>query len=260
MFRYIVISLCLAVSVRSLALQGNAAVEDTKKDDSSRYEDNKARINKRSIFMQESKASFSLVESPNELTMASAYGKSEIECAVQGSNYPRIEWLKDGQMLNNDIADDSLDLMIDSAVLVKVKSALVIPCSHPSQSGVYTCIGDDGVKRISGETQLRIDDSPNSVMIDTCPESLTEPVILQWTRTYLGNQGSVAILLCRGPGKKSWFRSSNKSLNSSKYKVLHNGDLMISDLGWLDMGDYTCQVTINHEVYQLTSFVYPMKQ
>jgi len=260
MFRYIIISLCLAVSVRSLALQGNAALEDTKKDDSSRIEDNKSRINKRSIFMQESKASFSLVESPNELTMSSAYGTSEIECAVQGSNYPRIEWLKDGQILNNDIEDDSLDLMVDSAVLVKVKSALVIPCSQPSQSGVYTCIGDDGVKRISGETQLNVQDSPNSVMLDSCSVSSSEPVILQWTRTYLGNQGSAAVLLCRGPGKKSWFRSSNKPLNSNKYKVLHNGDLLISELGWLDMGDYTCEVNINHQVYKLTSFVYPMKQ
>jgi len=258
MFRYILISLCLAVSVRSLALERNAAVDDTKKDE---YEDRKIHINKRSIFMPQSSASFSLVESPNELTMSSAYARTDIECAVQGSNYPRIEWLKDGQLLNNEIDDDSLDLMIDSAVLVKVKSALVIPCSYPSQSGVYTCVGDDGVKRISGTTELHVDESSsNSIMTEVCSESSSEPVILQWTRTYLGNQGSVAILLCRGPGNKSWFRSSNKSLNNSRYKVLHNGDLMISDLDWRDMGDYTCEVTLNDQIYQLTAFVYPMKR
>jgi len=137
---------------------------------------------------------------------------------------------------------------------VKVKSAVVIPCSTPA---TYTCIGDDGVKRIAGETQLQIQDSVNSIMGDDCSE---EPVILEWTRTYLGNQGSVAILLCRGPGKKSWYRSSNKSLNSSKYKVLHNGDLMINSVEWEDMGDYTCEVSINYQIYKLTAFLYPMKK
>jgi len=210
--------------------------------------------------MPPSKASFELVESPNELTLASAYGKSEIECAVQGSSYPTVEWLKDGELITHNDVEESLDLMVDSAVLVKVKSALVIPCSYPSQSGLYTCVGDDGVKRISGETALEIEDSPNSVLTKSCSASSSEPVILQWTRTYLGNQGNVAILLCRGPDQKSWFRTARKSLNSSKYKVLHNGDLLINELEWSDMGDFTCQVTYENEVYELTTFVYPMKK
>lgn len=201
----------------------------------------------------------SLIESPDDVTEVGAYEMARLDCAVQGADNPQIYWYKDGQPLN---MNEELVELDGSSALVKVKSSLVIPCSFPGDTGVYTCVSDNGVKRRKADTTLVVRESQRSRGIgDECSQYalLTGPTILQWTKTYLGNQGTTAVLMCRGDGYKMWYGPAKKPLTSAKYKISESGDLTVMNLQWSDMGRYTCEVNLYGEIYQLQTFLYPLR-
>jgi hypothetical protein len=65
-----------------------------------------------------------------------------------------------------------------------------------------------------------------------------------WTHNILELIGSEVQLFCRSSGlptpTTSWVGpEDNPIINSEKYKILESGDLLIRDLTWDDMGNYT---------------------
>ncbi|CAG2121939.1 unnamed protein product, partial [Medioppia subpectinata] len=56
----------------------------------------------------------------------------------------------------------------------------------------------------------------------------------------------------------SWLGPEDNTLtNSAKYKVLENGDLIIRDLTWDDMGNYMCVAENSHGSDRTSLFLYP---
>jgi hypothetical protein len=58
----------------------------------------------------------------------------------------------------------------------------------------------------------------------------------------------------------SWTLPDDKPVSEDqkdKYEVLENGDLLIKNLGWSDMGSYVCTVSDEQSSDSISSFVYP---
>ena len=83
-----------------------------------------------------------------------------------------------------------------------------------------------------------------------------------WTHNILELIGSDVQLLCRAGGHPapttSWIGpEDNKITNSDKFKILENGDLIIRDLSWDDMGNYECVAQNQLGSDRTTLFLYP---
>lgn len=84
-----------------------------------------------------------------------------------------------------------------------------------------------------------------------------------WTKTRLELIGSDVRLFCRSQGfpkpSVTWLGPDGKILTSAdKTNVLENGDLIIRDLSWSDMGGYQCVAANEDGEDQSTTFVYPI--
>lgn len=83
-----------------------------------------------------------------------------------------------------------------------------------------------------------------------------------WTKTRLELIGSEVRLFCRASGSPtptiSWIGPDDELIVSNhKYHVADNGDLIIKQLAWSDMGGFTCVASnVNGDDRSLT-FLYP---
>lgn len=150
------------------------------------------------------------------------------------------------------------------------RSRLYIDCAQALDAGVYTCVAENAYSRVSAESNVKVvhEKTPetevdNSVALCMTKKSYGSPArIHMWTRTRLELIGSEVRLFCRASGSPqptlSWVGPDDTPLTTSqKYTVLENGDLIIKELAWEDMGGYTCvAANANGEDRSLT-FLYP---
>lgn len=86
-----------------------------------------------------------------------------------------------------------------------------------------------------------------------------------WTSTRLEYLGSSARIFCRSEGKPrpevKWLGPDELplSLESSRHEILPDGDLLIKDIVWEDMGSYTCIAENSYGQDKEVAFLYPTK-
>ena len=85
-----------------------------------------------------------------------------------------------------------------------------------------------------------------------------------WTKSRLELMGSDVRLFCRSQGYPkpniSWLSPDGSVLVSGdKTSILEDGDLIIRDLRWEDMGGYQCLASNQDGDDKTTTFVYPMQ-
>lgn len=84
-----------------------------------------------------------------------------------------------------------------------------------------------------------------------------------WTRTRLEMIGTEVRLFCRASGSPqpsiTWMGPDDTPIvsNGDKYEALSNGDLVIKELAWSDMGGYTCLATNTNGDDRSVTFLYP---
>lgn len=83
-----------------------------------------------------------------------------------------------------------------------------------------------------------------------------------WTHNILELIGSDVQLFCRNSGVPAttvgWVGPEDNTItNSEKYKILENGDLIIRDLSWDDMGNYMCVAQNRLGSDRISLFLYP---
>ena len=87
------------------------------------------------------------------------------------------------------------------------------------------------------------------------------PQIFQWMGTYMQVQGMEAHLVCRAEGHHTtiWIGPDDAILQSNeRFEIRKNGDLIIKDLSFNDMGLYKCLVKNDHGEDIKDTFLYPM--
>ncbi|CAG2118770.1 unnamed protein product, partial [Medioppia subpectinata] len=182
-----------------------------------------------------------------------------LQCEAGGSPTPTIHWLKNGHKISqgemSSLSDD--DIAKGELSLSLTRSRLFLDCVHPKDAAVYTCVASSPTNRVSAESHVKVvpnlrssnelsNEADNTVAKCLAKKSYGSAArIHMWTHNILEMIGSDVQLLCRASGvpapAMSWLGPEDNTLtNSAKYKVLENGDLIIRDLTWDDMGNYMC--------------------
>jgi hypothetical protein len=197
-----------------------------------------------------------LREVPQKEIIAQETSTHILQCEAGGSPTPTIHWLKNGKRISQSEStkiDD--DVKKGELSLSFTRSRLYLDCIHPKDEAVYTCVASSPFDRISADSHLKVipnlqssefsNEADNSVSRCLAKKAFGYAArIHMWTHNILELIGSEVQLFCRSSGlptpTTSWVGpEDNPIINSEKYKILESGDLLIRDLTWDDMGNYT---------------------
>ncbi|GFY41893.1 hypothetical protein TNIN_61371 [Trichonephila inaurata madagascariensis] len=180
-------------------------------------------------------------------------GESEIlECQAGGSPLPHIYWLKNGVQLSKIEIEDELDLKTDDngerkrLNMGSTSSRLYLDCVTIGDDAEYTCIAENANLRESTTTQVKVSSSDDRGC-QSKKQSGQAPRIVSWTKTALENQGQDVQVFCKVEGHPKptikWLDPQEEEIDPEKgpkFDILFNGDLLIRNLKWKDMGNYIC--------------------
>lgn len=185
-------------------------------------------------------------------------GEVEVVCSATGSPAPEVAWYKDSLFLSHPELETGDAEAGDS--LGETVARLRIPCLSSQDMGLYECRARAGKMEASATMDLRVVDFEHNV----CAQ-LGEPQIMLWRPTIMLEEGSTAVLPCKTESKDdivkwSYSGEDDEDLThgDSKFSVKDNGDLLIHDLRFPDMGEYTCTATNSRGSTQIKTFVYPL--
>ncbi|KAJ8321213.1 hypothetical protein KUTeg_001235 [Tegillarca granosa] len=205
-----------------------------------------------------------------------------LECQAGGSPSPTIYWEKNNVRIQQ---GDSRDWKNDEAIIENevneetggllrlgyTKSKLYLGCVTEEDAALYTCAAKSSDKIITQEHRLKIvGDYSTEENTKQCLEKRTalgDPAkIYMWTSTRVEVSGGTVQLFCRAEGAPgityTWRDNAGNVIdetnaNSDNYEVLENGDLVIKQISWDNMGIYRCTASNVFGKDTATTFVYP---
>lgn len=210
------------------------------------------------------------VQTTSEQIVKSPVGsKVELECEVIGTPPPRSEWFFEESSLFQ-VGFEEQNVVINTAI-GKIKSRLVLDCVLPRYQGSYTCSGISGAKtETTSPITLLVQGKNISEHSSNCDEKANrKPRIIMWSTTLLELVGNDVVLPCAAIGNPKpdiyWMNNNNHVIypdgESSHFKVLPNGDLLISKITWEeDMGMFACVAQNALGEDKVETFLYPVKR
>uniref|UniRef100_A0AB40DP27 Ecdysone-inducible protein L2 n=1 Tax=Drosophila simulans TaxID=7240 RepID=A0AB40DP27_DROSI len=186
----------------------------------------------------------------------------EIVCEMMGSQVPSIQWVV-GHLPRSELDDLDSNQVAEEApsAIVRVRSSHII--DHVlSEARTYTCVGRTGSKTIYASTVVHPPRSSRLTPEKTYPGA-QKPRIIYTEKTHLDLMGSNIQLPCRVHARPraevTWLNNENKEIvQGHRHRVLPNGDLLISEIKWEDMGNYKCIARNVVGKDTADTFVYPV--
>ncbi|XP_052100611.1 zwei Ig domain protein zig-4-like [Mytilus californianus] len=217
---------------------------------------------------------------PSE-TIGTAHEDIVLECQAGGKPAASIHWLKNGiriqQGPSRDYKND--ELFVEEILNEKrgaliglgfTKSKLYLDCLSPEDEGEYSCVAETATQRIVQTTQVSVVGRFESKAHEKCivKKSIhsASARIFLWTSHRVEISGASVQLMCRVEGSPSpmvsWVTPKGKEIShpTEKYEVLSNGDLLIRNISWKDMGSYTCSCANDAGVDEISTFLYPTRR
>ncbi|EFO99525.1 hypothetical protein CRE_22356 [Caenorhabditis remanei] len=185
-----------------------------------------------------------------------------LQCEVLSTPSAVIYWERNGVRVQGDkeinVKEKMLNMgnpVVESGI---VSSILSIPCAQGQDSGEYRCVAFNG--HSTGKSTAKIVVEGTS----TC-KSLrrSAPVISLWTDSRFEMEGNSATLVCRSSefASHSWFFEDKEiTADTEDYFIQGNGDLLIKNIAWEDMGTYTCVAANQYGEDKVETFLYPTKR
>lgn len=111
----------------------------------------------------------------------------------------------------------------------------------------------------------------NTIMLSTGTKATecsgeSQPTITLHSFWRFALQQSTVILPCRAEGQPMpylfWIDNLGNTIRSTthtRHTVLPSGDLQITDLDWVDMGEYICKVQSGYTEKSVSTFLYPVR-
>ncbi|EGT50303.1 hypothetical protein CAEBREN_24520 [Caenorhabditis brenneri] len=173
-----------------------------------------------------------------------------------------IYWEKNGVRVQGDkelnLKEKMLNLgkpIVESGI---VTSTLTIPCADAHDSGKYQCIAYTGHSSVKSSAELTVEGRSQ------CKSSHRAALaITQFTDSRFEMEGNTATLLCRTNqfAERTWtFDEKPIDFASGRYTIQPNGDLVINNIDWPDMGTYICTASNEHGEESVETFLYPTKK
>jgi len=184
-------------------------------------------------------------------------GEVLLTCSATGSPAPALAWYKDG------LFTPHLELVeaSEAAGLGESVARLRLPCASKATAGKYECRARAGEQELSAVTEVRVVDWAEG---DLCSE-VGRPEVGTWSPTMMVEEGQDALLRCRPMGSKTrdatvtWSNDENQELGEGeRHQVTAEGDLIVRDVSFLDMGTYTCRLSNSRGSDQVETFLYPL--
>ncbi|KAF1748753.1 hypothetical protein GCK72_025220 [Caenorhabditis remanei] len=139
-----------------------------------------------------------------------------------------------------------------------LRSTLTIECPSTADTGVYRCITTNGIETVSSAAWIEFVSSG-----DECKSNgISGPVITQWSYSRFEYRGNAAILVCRAdrPAEWIWKNADNETIETGgRFEILPNGDLLIQNISWADMGPYFCTARNEFGESGEVTFLYPFR-
>ena len=180
-----------------------------------------------------------------------------LTCSAVGSPAPSLAWYKDSLFVSHqEQLEDA-----EQGSLGETVATLSLACLEEADAGQYECRAVAGRRQVSAVTQLHVLqqglEGPG-----LCRKSAVRPEISVWRPTVMVEEGRSVSLPCRVTNTEdslvTWSTRGVAIQTGGRLTVSQTGALHISEVGWGDMGQYTCTAsnTAGSDVRQ--SFIYPL--
>ncbi|CAL2050881.1 unnamed protein product [Caenorhabditis brenneri] len=139
-----------------------------------------------------------------------------------------------------------------------ISSFYTIPCVNANSTGIYKCIAFNGHGTVESSAKVIVEGKSTECVSN----DKTAPKIITITGIRLQENGRVATLNCRAdkPAKFEWtFKGKPIDMNDGRFSVLSYGDLVISNISWSDMGDFTCYARNKYGEDHAEAMLFPTK-
>ncbi|KAL3982286.1 Immunoglobulin I-set domain family protein [Acanthocheilonema viteae] len=191
-------------------------------------------------------------KTPQEVEIA-AGDELVLKCEAIGIPPPIIEWALNGNLIY--VVDESNGAeKLHNAGLTTIQygvtvSKMIVPCIKTKNTMEYKCLASNGYQKLEKEDVK-------------CSHKHSPPIINMWTDGRFERSGATVQLFCRVDGTPrpniTWYNEENSRLdNVKKYKTLLNGDLIIYDTQWEDLGVYICIASNEYGQDRIMAFFYP---
>ncbi|EJW78616.1 immunoglobulin I-set domain-containing protein [Wuchereria bancrofti] len=176
-----------------------------------------------------------------------------LKCEAIGIPPPIIEWAYNGNVIHaideSNAAEKLHNAGLNTIQYGVTASKMVVPCIKTKDTAEYKCLASNGHQKLEKEKAK-------------CWHKHSPPVISMWTDGRFERSGATVQLFCRVNGTPqsniTWYNEENCKLdNVKKYKILSNGDLVIYDTQWEDLGVYTCIASNEYGQDRIMAFFYP---
>ncbi|CAH0598618.1 unnamed protein product [Chrysodeixis includens] len=187
-----------------------------------------------------------------------------LKCVVIGRPAPSMQWLKNGEPVDYEIESNDI-LPAEPSSIVEMVSKIVV--SSAVSGDIYTCVATSGIKQKSASTTVYTiegSDEENLVTLQKLFRMPVKPVITSYYSNIFQNIGTDVVLPCRLDSNSEtqlyWHDNNDKLVfGNSRMRVLPSGDLLITNLRWSDMGNYTCVAKNAYGSDVIETFIYPLK-
>jgi len=182
-------------------------------------------------------------------------GEVLLTCSATGSPAPSIAWYKDDLFvphLEQDMGEEH------PASIGETVASLRLSCLTYEDAGQYECRARAGVEEVTAVTEIKVVPFHTNLCAET-----GGPEITMWRPTVMLHEGSTALLPCRVKShlkdrQVKWRDSEGVEVAGERFQVENNGDLVINDLRFSDMGEYTCIASNLRGSQTITTFLYPL--
>jgi len=189
-------------------------------------------------------------------------GRVVLVCSATGSPAPKVAWYKDSLTVSHRV-DGSPEAEEGGSSLGESVARLSLPCLSERDAGLYECRATSGENSVSSTTRINVV-APEDKAVGSCTDT-DKIAVTAWKQTLLLEEGDTAVLPCAVQNdvlghEVVWQSAEGEPLpgNDIRHSVQSNGDLVIRDIGFADMGQYTCTVTGFGSSDTVHTFLYPL--
>ncbi|ULT83820.1 hypothetical protein L3Y34_012832 [Caenorhabditis briggsae] len=182
-----------------------------------------------------------------------------LHCEIGGIPTPAVIWARNGEYLFSgkgsfiNWEEKNLNQGREPTETGIMAVELIIPCAQPSDSGVYSCLGNNLHHRIESTSHVVVEGPPK----ECPPKAPAAPKIVAWTESRAENQGLTATLVCISdiPAQWTWSFEGREIIEQiGRYEIKEHGNLMIHNLLFSHLGTYYC--TASNEFGNSTAETY----